>query len=358
MNTDILKRLISVAAIVSFSVTGTAFAEENKISDSVLYYGQIENIISDNDGNISSLRMSSEAYGEYVMHLSDETAFIDSGKKTASDPKTLTKGEDVYVFHSAMIMESYPPQTAAYAVISNTPQDTGCAKYMKVDFAEKKDGVINITADNENIKIIADKDTTFSDYGSDNAVTADDIQKGSRIAVWHNSNSRAVEHIMLISEADKSVTRGEFIQALYKSAGSPDFSKEAVFSDVKSGTDVSKAVSWAAEKGIAHGIEKDVFGTDEPITLEQAVTILWRYCGSPILMDYTGLTQYTDAEDISDYCLQAMLWAHEKGMLNGDTDILNPNGVITAKAAENLINSLTEEIPVSKTVVENGSSVK
>ena len=47
--------------------------------------------------------------------------------------------------------------------------DTGCAKYMKVDFAEKKDGVINITADNENIKIIADKDTTFSDYGSDNA---------------------------------------------------------------------------------------------------------------------------------------------------------------------------------------------
>ncbi len=35
MNTDILKRLISVAAIVSFSVTGTAFAEENKISDDI-----------------------------------------------------------------------------------------------------------------------------------------------------------------------------------------------------------------------------------------------------------------------------------------------------------------------------------
>lgn len=358
MKSNILKRLISLTAVLTFSVTGTAFAEENKISDSVLYYGQIENIISDNDGNISSLRMSSEAYGEYVMHLSDETAFIDSGKKTASDPKTLTKGEDVYVFHSAMIMESYPPQTAAYAVISNTPQDTGCAKYMKVDFAEKKDGVINITADNENIKIIADKDTTFSDYNSDNTVTADDIQKGSRIAVWHNSNSRAVEHIMLISEADKSVTRGEFIQALYKSAGSPDFSKEAVFSDVKSGTDVSKAVSWAAEKGIAHGIEKDVFGTDEPITLEQAVTMLWRYCGSPILMDYTGLSQYTDTEYISDYCLQAMLWAHEKGMLDKEVDVLNPNGVITAKVAEKLINSLTEEIPVSETVIENGSSVK
>ena len=357
MKSNILKRLISLTAVLTFAVTGTAFSTENKISDSVLYYGQIENIISDNDGNISSLRMSSEAYGEYVMHLSDETAFIDSGERKASDPKTLTEGEDVYVFHSAMIMESYPPRTAAYAVVRNTPQDAGCAEYMKVDFVEKKDGVVNITADNETIKIIADKDTTFSDYNSDNAVTADDIQKGSRIVVWDSENSKTAEHIMLISEADKSVTRGEFIQALYKNAGS-DFAKEAVFSDVKSGTDVSKAVSWAAEKGIAHGIGNDIFGTDEPITLEQAVTILWRYCGSPILMDYTGLSQYTDTEYISDYCLQAMLWAHEKGMLNGDTDILNPNGVITSKAAENLINSLTEEIPVSKTVVENGSSVK
>ena len=358
MKSTILKRLISLTAVLTFAVTGTAFAAESKISDSVLYYGQIENIISDNDGSISSLRMSSEAYGEYVMHISDETAFIDSGEQKASDPKTLAEGEGVYVFHSAMIMESYPPQTAAYAVVRNIPQDIGCAKYMKVDFVEKKDGVVNITADNENIKIIADKDTTFSDYGSDNTVTADDIQKDSRIAVWHNSNSKAVEHIMLISETDKSVTRGGFIQALYKSAGSPNFAKKAVFSDVKGGTDVSKAVSWAAEKGIAHGIEKDVFGTDEPITLEQAVTMLWRYCGSPILMDYTGLSQYTDTEYISDYCLQAMLWAHEKGMLDKEVDVLNPNGVITAKVAEKLINSLTEEIPVSETVIENGSSVK
>ena len=75
-------------------------------------------------------------------------------------------------------------------------------------------------------------------------------------------------------------------------------------------------------------------------------------------MDYTGLTQYTDAEDISDYCIKAMLWAHEKGMLDKEVDVLNPNGVITSKTAEKLINLLTEEIPVSKAVIENGSSVK
>ena len=53
-----------------------------------------------------------------------------------------------------------------------------------------------------------------------------------------------------------------------------------------------------------------------------------------------------------------MLWAHEKGMLDKEVDVLNPNGVITSKTAEKLINLLTEEIPVSKAVVENGSSVK
>ena len=44
MKSNILKRLISLTAVLTFAVTGTAFAEENKISDSVLYYGQIENI--------------------------------------------------------------------------------------------------------------------------------------------------------------------------------------------------------------------------------------------------------------------------------------------------------------------------
>ena len=37
MKSNILKRLISLTAVLTFAVTGTAFSTENKISDSVLY---------------------------------------------------------------------------------------------------------------------------------------------------------------------------------------------------------------------------------------------------------------------------------------------------------------------------------
>ena len=79
------------------------------LPDSVLYYGTVQEIIQGADGSITQLRMTSERYGEYVMNLSAETVWIDSGKQTASDPSTLQVGESLYVFHSTVETSSLPP---------------------------------------------------------------------------------------------------------------------------------------------------------------------------------------------------------------------------------------------------------
>lgn len=63
------------------------------------------------------------------MNISSDTVWIDSGNRTASDPADLKEGESVYVFHSPISTRSLPPQSAAYAVVRNIPQDISCAQY-------------------------------------------------------------------------------------------------------------------------------------------------------------------------------------------------------------------------------------
>lgn len=38
---------------------------------------------------------------------------------------------------------------------------------------------------------------------------------------------------------------------------------------------------WAVENGIISGYGNGLFGTNDPVSHEQAAVILWRYAGSP-----------------------------------------------------------------------------
>ena len=91
--------------------TDSAAVQEETMSDSELYYGQVQEIGRDEAGTITSLLLTSERYGEYVMNISGETVWIDSGERTASDPATLQVGESVYVYHSPVSTRSLPPQS-------------------------------------------------------------------------------------------------------------------------------------------------------------------------------------------------------------------------------------------------------
>ena len=75
----------------------TAASEETQaLPGSVLYYGTVQEIVKDENGNITRLRMDSERYGEYIMNITEQTVWIDSGRCIASDPVTLTEGEGIY----------------------------------------------------------------------------------------------------------------------------------------------------------------------------------------------------------------------------------------------------------------------
>ena len=53
------------------------------------------------------------------------------------------------------------------------------------------------------------------------------------------------------------------------------------------------------------------------VTREQLATMLYRYAGSPAV---SGSLPFSDADTVSDYAKNALIWATQNGILNGYGD--------------------------------------
>lgn len=69
---------------------------------------------------------------------------------------------------------------------------------------------------------------------------------------------------------------------LYRSAGSPEVDGSADFTDVPAGAYYNSAAKWASSHGYISGYGNRIFGSDDPVTREQIVTILWRYADTAV----------------------------------------------------------------------------
>ncbi len=80
---------------------------------------------------------------------------------------------------------------------------------------------------------------------------------------------------------DATMTRAMLAAVLYRMAGSPGTETETGFTDVKANTWYTIPIAWASQNGIVGGYGNGRFGTDDPISGQDLITILWRYAGSP-----------------------------------------------------------------------------
>lgn len=295
-----------------------------------MYYGTVKEIGRHEDGTLAWLSMTSERYGEYVMQLSEDTVWIDSGRHTADDPADLQEGEGLYVFHSPVASLSLPPQSAALAVVRDVPMDAGCAWYHEVEAITEQDGQVTITTDQGNLLIFADENTQLSHYDGASEITLADLHAGDRIMAWYGAVTDSLPgqthatHLMVLpglaeeaeGEAADAITRGELAVMLYERAGKPEVNTDAAFADVTEDAPYAQAVAWAASQGLMNGYGNGSFGPERDLTREQLAMVLWNEAGRPMLMDYPGLTQYPDAGEISRYAQSAVAWAHQQGILS------------------------------------------
>ncbi len=326
-------------------ISAPVMEESQQLPDSVLYYGQVKEIRKAEDGTLSQLLLTSDRYGEYMMNISSETVWIDSGNQCADDPSDLKVGERVYIFHSPVETRSLPAQSAAFAVVRNIPQDVGCAQYHEVEAVAEEDGQLKITTSNGGLFILADEKTKLSSYNADKDVSPDNIKAGDHVMAWYEAYAAVypgqthANHLMLLDTAEtQPLTRAGLVTLLYNAAGNPVVEYEIDYNDVTDSDTYAEAIRWASSEGFISGYGNGSFGPNDAISREQLVTILWRYSGSPMLMDYPGLTQFSDVGEISRFAQQAMAWAHQKKLISATEDgILNPQGTATLEEAEQML---------------------
>ena len=124
-----------------------------------------------------------------------------------------------------------------------------------------------------------------------------------------------------------SMSRAMLATVLYRVEGSPEVTAPAEFTDADNGDYYASAIAWSSENEIITGYGDGRFGTYDPVTREQIVTILWRYAGRP---DADGAETYNDSSQISSYARQAVDWARVNGIMGGeDGNRFNPSGSAT-----------------------------
>ena len=135
---------------------------------------------------------------------------------------------------------------------------------------------------------------------------------------------------------DAETTRAMIIMMLWRLDGSPVVDDALDFADVAEGQWYTEAIRWAKSKGIAGGYGNGYFGTNDAITREQVVTILWRYAQQKSLDvsvgENTDIQSFDDATDVANYAVPAMQWACGSGVVGGKNNadgtglILDPVG--------------------------------
>ena len=90
-----------------------------------------------------------------------------------------------------------------------------------------------------------------------------------------------------------------------------------------SGNAYAKGMEWAIRNGVSNGSDPE-----GKITREQLATMLWRYAGNPSVSG--RMTGFVDADQISSYAEDAMLWATKAGIIGGKGNgQLDPKGYAT-----------------------------
>ena len=131
---------------------------------------------------------------------------------------------------------------------------------------------------------------------------------------------------------EDTLSRSMVVSVLYRLSGSPSVTDSRSFSDVSSGLWYTDAVNWAAGTSVIDGVGDNRFAPESDITREQLATILYRYAKNMHLTDANDaeLSRFKDADTVSDWAAEAMVWAVANGLISGTSNTtLSPKDTAT-----------------------------
>ena len=144
-------------------------------------------------------------------------------------------------------------------------------------------------------------------------------------------------------EPDTIMTRAQMVTLLSRIDGSAPLGTGVKFEDVEATAWYAAPVAWAAEHGVGLGYGDGRFGPGDELTREQLAVMLYRYADAAAA-GTAELSRYADGGMVSPWAAEAMQWAVEAGILEGnDKGLLLPRGSASrAEAAAMIYRFLTQ----------------
>lgn len=147
--------------------------------------------------------------------------------------------------------------------------------------------------------------------------------------IWAAENNITSGYTATSFLPDGQCTRGQVVTFLWRLAGQPEpTNSKSGFADVMDNAYYTKAVTWAAERGITTGVDDTHFAPNATVTRAQFVTFLWRYLDRPV---YGTFNPFTDVSSSSVFA-PAILWAYENGVTAGTTATTFAPGATATRA--------------------------
>ena len=179
-------------------------------------------------------------------------------------------------------------------------------------------------------------ETTFKD------VSTSDWYYDSVKYVYENGIMEGTENGF---EPQVQMTRAMLVTVLYRMEKPDKVATTHTFTDVYEGMWYTDAVIWAYENGIVKGVTSDKFCPDDKVTREQTALILYRYAKEYVTVTEAAsdLVGYTDVNDVSDWALDAVKWAHSVSLINGTSDsTISPKDTATRAQVSAILMRLCE----------------
>ena len=147
-------------------------------------------------------------------------------------------------------------------------------------------------------------------------VTIKNTWNGEEVVYVESDDLKIYQHNFY---PEMGMTRAMLVTVLYRMANPENNKSTHNFTDVPEGKWYSDAVAWAASNGIVNGITSTEFAPDNDITREQMSLVFYRFAKMKgyETEDKADLSVFTDADEISEWALDAIEWANKTGLVNG-----------------------------------------
>jgi len=250
---------------------------------------------------------------------------INTGKAIANYDISLTKAFTGMVKVSIPVDPKYEGQTLTILYCQDGIMNSFDAKV--------KDGMVSFETDTLNAYAVLNHKYSIMPYNGPYTIIdgkkvpmAETRFKDVRPADWYFAAIAYVHALKILVGVTQDrfdpqgiTTRAMLVAVLYRLEGNPHTAGNTSFTDVEPGAWYTDAVNWAQEKGIVQGYGNNLFGTNDPVTREQLVVILYNYTrgkGKDVSAS-RDLSGFTDASQVSGFATDAMKWAVALGLIKG-----------------------------------------